>query len=225
MNHASRSADTCKMARKIWHEKHICPPKHQNMTRRRLIVLVGLGLSCVDATDSKSLTLQPPVSKFQVSEHSKVGLLDQGDGRCQVVHLPAGEPVSLPSRPGKVRRVKHVKASILTVGLFSIVLRNLLWVASPQTSDWAGFVILWILYIVEGSTCSTRRYLSNIRTPVEVKDIIHKFQQVAPRVRWNLECYHYEDDYRRSTVSRRGHTDSSTKRVTHRASEVYEFQQ
>lgn len=195
------------------------------MTRKPLIILVGLWLLCVDATDSKSQSLQSPVSNFQVNEYSRVGLLDQGDGRCQVVHMSAGEPVSLQSRPWKARRVKHVKASVLTVSLFSVMIRNFFCVASPKTSDWAGFIILWILYIVEASTCSTRRYLSNIRTPVEVSDIIHEFQRVAPRVRWNLECYHYEDDYRRSTDSRRGHTDGSTKRVTHRASEVYEFQQ
>jgi hypothetical protein len=197
------------------------------MTRKqfKLIVLVGFGFSCVNATDSKSLTLQSPVSKFQVNEYSRVGLLDQGDGRCQVVHIPAGEPVSLPPRPGKERRVKHVKASILTVSLLSVVIRNCFCVASPQTSDWAGFIVLWILYIVEASTCSTRRYLSNTRTPLEVNDMIRELQRVAPRARWNLECYHYEDDYRRSTASRRGHAESSTKRVTHRASEVYEFQQ
>ena len=225
-------SDTCATReRKMSRKSRENPDKKQNrtMTRLRSIdglfgLIVLLGLSFVDAIDSKSLALLPAVSKVQVQEQQRVALLEQG-GRCQVVYIPAGEPATLPKRPGRERRVKHVKASLLTVGLFAILIRNLFWVASPRRNDWAGFVFLWILYLVEASTCSTRRYLSNIRTPSQVKDMIREFQEVAPRVRWNLECYHYEDDYRRSTVSRRGLDSSSSKRVTHRASEVYEFQQ
>jgi hypothetical protein len=190
-------------------------------------LIVLLGLLFVDATDSTSLTLQPPVSNFQFQEQQRVALTEQG-GRCQVVYIPAGKPASsLPKRPGRERPVKHVKASLLTVGLFAFLFRNLFWVVSPSRNDWAGFVFLCVLYLVEASTCSTRRYLSNIRTPAQAEETIYKFQEGAPRVRWNLECYHYEDNYRHSTVSRRGRGLDSTsyKRVTHRASQVYEFHQ
>ena len=202
------------------------------MTRlRRIMLLMGLVsllvLPKIDAMESKSLTVvqQRTGSKFQ-SPDETIALLDHG-GRAQVVHIPRNEaPISLPTRPGKQRRISHIKASLLTIGLFASLVRNVFFVEAPTRNDWASFGFLLILYLVESATCSTRRYLSNIRTPSEVKDYIRQLQEVPPRVRFHLECYHYEDDSFRyhSTSQHRHDSNSSSKRVTHRTSELFEFQ-
>ena len=193
---------------------------------RGVLVALILLLTCtvIHGSHSKSLILRP-ASEIQSQEHS-VALLDQG-GRTNLVQITSddGEPLFKRRQP-----FTHIKASLLSIGLYAMLARNLLWLTSPSRSDWAGFIFLLVLYVVEASTCSTRRYLFNIKTPSQVKEIISELQKVAPRVRWHVECYHYEDDDRRTMYStRRAHASSqatsSSKRVTHRASELYQFRQ
>jgi len=194
-----------------------------------LLVLVPvLVVSNIEATDSKvALTVQQPTSgnNFQKQDET-VGLLDEG-GRAHVVPLSSnGVSYELPLRPGKQRLISHRKASVLSVGLFATAARNLFFVESPTRNNWAGFIFLAFLYLLEAATCSTRRYLSNIRTPSEVKDYIKQLQEAPPRVWFHLECYHYEDDdgFRYQSSSQRRHESSSSKRVTHQASDLLQFQ-
>jgi hypothetical protein len=134
----------------------------------------------------------------------------------------------MPPRPGTERNISHIKASLLSLGIFAVLVRNLFFVGATATSrnDWVGFVVLLVLYLVEAATCSTRRYLSNIIAPSQVQEYIYQLQQVAPIIRFHLECYHYEDDdgFSYNSSSHRRHENrSSSKRVTHRATDVYEF--
>lgn len=135
------------------------------------------------------------------------------------------DSILLPDRPGQQRRLSHIKASLLTIGLFAIAARNLFWIEGSTTrQDWVGFIVLVLLYLLEAATCSTRRYLSNIQTPSEVKDYICQLQEAPPRVWFHLECYHYDDDsFRYRSSSERRHESSSSKRVTHQASDLFQY--
>lgn len=182
--------------------------------------------SDVQATESIALTAQQPVSvpKFQEQDYA-VGLLDRASivGRAQVVHIDK-DYVSLPL--GKERKVSHIKAYLLSFGLFASLARNIFFLEATARNDWVGFVVLLALYLVEASNCSTRRYLSNIKTPLEVQEYILRLKEVTPIIRFHLECYHYEDDDGfafHSSPRRKHENSSSSRRVTHRASELYDF--
>lgn len=197
-----------------------------------LLVLVSLLLLPGSvATESKALTVQKSTStdRFQ-NQNQAAGLLDTG-GRLQVVHLPNddGESYELLTQTGKQRRISHIKASLLSIGLFATIVRNLVFVENLSRNDWVGFCFLLILYLVEAASCSTRRYLSNIMTPSQVKDYLAQLQEVPPRVRFHLECYHYEDEdgFRasyHSSYRRRHEASHNSRRVTHRASDVFVFE-
>jgi hypothetical protein len=190
-------------------------------------LLFALLVSNAEASESTALTLQQSVTKFQSQDYT-IGLLHQSpSGRANVVHVDK-EFVSMPPRPGTERKISHVKASLLSLGIFAVLVRNLFFVGATATSriDWVGFVVLLVLYLAEAATCSTRRYLSNIKAPSQVQEYIYQLQQVAPRIRFHLECYHYEDDdgfFYNSSTRRRHENRSSSKQVTHRATDVYEF--
>lgn len=200
------------------------------IVRLLLPIVSALSIAEVDGSESRSLTVHQPnaVSNFQTQDPETVGLLEASkNGRAEVVRLPcnnadSGKPPTLQKRK---RGVTHIKASLLSVGLLATLVRNLVFVDTPTRNDWAAFVFLLILYLVEAATCSTRRYLDNIKTPLEVRDYIGQLQEVAPRVRFHLECYHYEDDDGFRSFNHRRHTASgNNRRVTHRASEVFDFQ-
>lgn len=200
------------------------------MTSIRLLALASvLLLPGTNAIESKSLTVHQPTSanKFQNQNPQTVGLLDTGiGGRTQVVHL--AEPGTLPTRPGSQRRVSHIKATLLSIGLFASLFRNLFLLETTTRNDWVGFIFLAVLYLAEAASCSTRRYLSNIKTPSQIKEYISQLQEAPPRVRFHLECYHYEDEdgFRSShSFSRRRHDASNnSRRVTHRASDLFQFE-
>lgn len=194
----------------------------------RLSLLLVLWVPNVEASESTALTVQQSVTKFQSQDYT-IGLLDQStSGRANVVHVDK-EFVSVPPRPGTERSISHIKASLLSLGLFTVLARNLFFVGATATKsrdDWVGFIVIVVLYLVEAANCSTRRYLSNIKTPSQVQEYLYQLQQVTPRIRFHLDCYHYEDDdgfSYNSSSRRRNENRSSSKRVTHRATGLYEF--
>jgi hypothetical protein len=183
-----------------------------------LFLLTVLLVPNVEAKASSALTIQNPATQFQAQDYT-VGLLDQTmSGRAQVVHVDK-ESVSLPPRLGKERKVSHVKASLLSLGLFASLTRNLFVLGVEETTrnDWVGVIVLLILYLFEAASCSTRRYLSNIKTPAQAQEYMHQLQEVTPRIRFHLECYHYEDDdgfSYQSSSRRRCENSSSSKTVS-----------
>eukprot|EP00521_Asterionellopsis_glacialis_P018476 CAMPEP_0195295470 /NCGR_PEP_ID=MMETSP0707-20130614/17475_1 /TAXON_ID=33640 /ORGANISM="Asterionellopsis glacialis, Strain CCMP134" /LENGTH=350 /DNA_ID=CAMNT_0040356711 /DNA_START=124 /DNA_END=1172 /DNA_ORIENTATION=- len=91
--------------------------------------------------------------------------------------------------------------------------------SGPSKQDWILFLGVLALYLLEAVTCSTRRYLSNLYSPDEVRKCILNLIKEPPSVVWDAESFHY-----RSDSSRRGghhfhhdHNDRD-KEVTHRAS-------
>lgn len=54
-------------------------------------------------------------------------------------------------------------------------------------------LVVFLLYLVEATTCSTRRYLANaISSPAELESYIEKLRQEPPAVAWKVRCFHYE---------------------------------
>ena len=117
------------------------------------------------------------------------------------------------STSGRMLGLSHIKATILTIVMISSILAK----------SWSLFAISAILYLLEASTCSTRRYLSNRgESPSTILDYIHQLRCTEPKVKWTIQCYHYRTH---STTDRNGkRTTHRTKVVTYRASEDYHFQ-
>ena len=108
------------------------------------------------------------------------------------------------------KSVSHIKASILTVGLFVLLGRK-------ELSAYSGLVLF--LYILECCTCSTRRYLSNCMTPKQLLAYLETLKETPMQIVWEVECYHYNDHTYRS----RRHRGSRRKVVTHRAHQTFQY--
>jgi hypothetical protein len=203
--------------------------------RRRLRLIICL-LSCLSnrvLSSEGSRSLESIKSRtaveFQANEYF-VGLLDNNRRRgIQVVHVSKSDK-TIEGRDGvpnvknsKRKPVSHIKASILTVSLFGLLLRNLVFPKEHYAnSSWGLVLFVGLLYLLESFFCSTRRYLSNVMEPREVMDYVESLQKTAPKVRWDVECFHYRDE---GFSSRRRHESTSTKVVTHRAHRNFWFQQ
>lgn len=120
----------------------------------------------------------------------------------------------------------HVKASLLTLALAGVVVRDRFLCTEPtQRAPRPLLILLLAAYLIESYLCSTRRYLSNVRTPEEIKHFIQQLCEKEPILRWDLECYHYRDDWHHRVSSRHHyhnsyhrHSDRSDRVITHRAS-------
>uniref|UniRef100_A0A7S3L5U1 Uncharacterized protein n=1 Tax=Amphora coffeiformis TaxID=265554 RepID=A0A7S3L5U1_9STRA len=138
-------------------------------------------------------------------------LVDSVSGNAQRVQVSGGgessNNIGLTSKLKK-RPVTHVKASVLTLGLFSIPLWR-------HRLDLV--VVLVVLYLLEVLTCSTRRYLSNGLAPAELCCLIDDLVLAKPEIVWELECYHYR-------TQRIGKTNSEDKVVTYRARRSFEIE-
>jgi hypothetical protein len=122
-------------------------------------------------------------------------------------------------------RLGHMKATVLTAVLFYLGHQ---WLNLSPDSDkldlmkWMGMTV--ILYLFEAWFSSTRRYLSNISTPTEIRGLVEQMRKSPPVVTWNVECYHHRGDesfYGYRQTRRSGGGDSRI--VTHRASKQFQF--
>jgi hypothetical protein len=204
--------------------------------RFRSIICLLSCLSKKAVSSEGSRSLEPIKSRtaveFQANEYL-VGLLDNNRrGGIQVVHVPArdkaieGQHGVLADKSNKKKKkaVSHIKASILTVSLFGLLLRNLVISKEHQHggSSWGPVLFVGLLYLLEAFFCSTRRYLSNVMEPRDVIEYVESLQRTAPKVRWDVECFHYRDE---GFSSRRRHDSAPTKVVTHKAHQDFWFQQ
>lgn len=147
------------------------------------------------------------------------GLLDDGKQPPQLVPIENESYAIHWMRP--YQPVTHVKAVILTIGMFALLGFNLL--QNSTKDSWIAFCVVVGLYLLEAACCSTRRYLSNIYTPAELLEYVEALRSKPPNIRWTVECYHHESDFgsRREGRGRQG--SSSRKVVTHRASESFSY--
>jgi hypothetical protein len=127
--------------------------------------------------------------------------------------------------PWKERKsLSHVAATCLTIGLVGLLVYDRLYF-NHSTSLIVWYLVLVIAYLGEASFCSTRRYLSNILSPLQVLDTVQTLVSTRPVVTWTLKCYHYNQN-RHHYNSNKGHGNDSTKAdkvVTFRASRAFEY--
>lgn len=118
-------------------------------------------------------------------------------------------------------KTKHKLSTFFTMVLFGTLFSHSIW--STQMGYRIAVAVAAIAYLIESACCSTRKYLSNMLTPIDVKNMLDNLRDMRPSLTWDLECYHYRSDYSRSkNVS---HKESRTKFVTHRASQEYFYRE
>lgn len=62
----------------------------------------------------------------------------------------------------------------------------------PKFDNWFLMTTL-VCYLLEASTCNTRRYLTNaISSPDGVEEYIERLRNENPIVTWKVRCFHYE---------------------------------
>jgi hypothetical protein len=111
----------------------------------------------------------------------------------------------------------HLVASCLTLGLIGLAVHEFLF---QRATDHAIYWVLGLLYLGEAGRCSTRRYLSNMRSPQDVHEMIQSLVDTPPMVQWKLECYHY-----RTSSSSHQSRKVTTKVTTHTATRDFCYQQ
>ena len=90
---------------------------------------------------------------------------------------------------------RRAAASLVRPALrFALLLVHaLLHVRLPPYSPLALAAVVG-LYLLESSTCSTRRYLSHsLDAPGELRAYLDGLRAAPPAVRWTVRCFHYEE--------------------------------
>jgi TMEM151 family len=122
------------------------------------------------------------------------------------------------------KSLSHVAATCLTLGIVGLLVYDRLYV-NHSTSLMVWYLILVIAYLGEAFSCSTRRYLSNMLSPLQLLQTVQTLVETRPVVTWKLECYHYNQN-RQNDNSRKGHGHDSTqtdKVVTYRATRAFQY--
>ena len=131
----------------------------------------------------------------------------------------------------------------LLSAILSFLTSLLLFITKPKftslTCNPCFVAFIYVLYLLESYTCSTRRYLENITSQQDVEDKMETLRNAKPSVTWNVRCYHYETPSWTWTKSEGENGDNGengaganvssrrqvTKKViTHRASKQFEFE-
>jgi hypothetical protein len=164
----------------------------------------------------QALTPQVGDAFRKSASNRRYGFLD-GFGTSGIKQIDGNDLASvMPKR----RLMDYELSSLLTASLFGTFLSRPLW--NSTRHYWIAVAGAVFLYLLESLCSKTRRYLSNMLTPQQVQDLIHKLRDTRPVIRWHLECYHY--DYHRVVSEQDGKQvvrEVRTKVVTHRASQEY----
>lgn len=153
------------------------------------------------------------------------GLLHHhGQGHAKLVELAdndwSSDKVIVAKHTTLKRPIKHIKATVLTFIIYGLFIRLL---STEHRGQWTpSFIIALLCYLVEAATCSTRRYLSNMYTPAQVKQHLQRLREAPPNVVWFAECYHYQSPPPMNKG--RNPSNSRTKVVTSRDSQSLLFQ-
>jgi hypothetical protein len=191
--------------------------------RWRSICLLALAFAVTEA----SLVPIRPHSDFRPIQR-KYGLLEHGS-HAQIVEFPEDLPEAVLTQNHRRfhghRRVTHIKSTILTVAMFGLLAKALFFSGVDEPNPFAPFLFAYVIYLFESFFCSTRRYLSNMHTAEEVLQSIQKIQLERAAVRWDVECFHYQNRWHSASRSRGGLGHEDRHRVvTHRARRYYEFE-
>jgi len=102
-----------------------------------------------------------------------------------------GAPVAA-STPWPLAAVYHILRYLHV--LLSHVVSAVRWILSilPALRSTVFRIALFALYLIESTTCSTRRYLSNVLTPDGAAELIQHLISSPPVVTWTVRCFHYE---------------------------------
>lgn len=104
--------------------------------------------------------------------------------------------------------LSHIKASVLTVTLLVFI--------CTKKIDSSWFWIALVLYLLEASCCSTRRFLSNSYTPRQLENYMQTLKEAPLEIIWMVECWHYQHLHNRESRKNVMH-----KVVTHRGSQKF----
>jgi hypothetical protein len=118
-------------------------------------------------------------------------------------------------------KTKHKLSALFSVVLFGAIFSKPLWDTGGGYR--IAVAVAVVLYLIESACSSTRKYLSNMLTPNEVKALLNNLRDMQPTLKWDLECYHYRSAYSRSKNGNR--SESRTKFTTHRASQEYMYRE
>jgi len=90
-------------------------------------------------------------------------------------------------------------------------------------------LFFYLISLIEAYCSSTNQYLKNIKAKKGVHRFVNRLQKKAPRIIWNIRCYHMETrtrlvSYKDKDGNRRTRWETYTVRVdTHSASDNYRF--
>lgn len=88
------------------------------------------------------------------------------------------------------------------------------------TGYWVGFVIFYIVLLIELFMCKTYKFLSNVESATQVVPLINKMKTRKPRVYLRIQNYHYEMRLHHHN----GRTEMRRERVnTHFAEERFRY--
>lgn len=141
---------------------------------------------------------QATTSSISNSVNTGYGYLD-GFGSSKLVEIERNDPseITMARRFKKKTtfRPTHVKASILTMAVYGLLVRNLKVKEGATKEQWVLFGVAVFCYLLEAFLSSTRRYLTNMMTPKELFDRIETIKTSFPKITWNLQNYHYRDSF------------------------------
>jgi hypothetical protein len=175
---------------------------------------LSMVLSPRPTSTSKGLALIP------ASDTSKrrFGYLD-GFGSSGIKEIQGDDLSSFSSKYHA--KTKHKLSALFTVVLFGAILSRPLW--DTDGGYRIAVAVAVVMYLIEAACSSTRKYLSNMVTPNEVKALLNNLREMRPTLKWDLECYHYRSTY---SISKNGNrSESRTKFTTHRASHEYMYRE
>lgn len=113
----------------------------------------------------------------------------------------------------------HIKHTILYTILVLYLLIELFTIGKGNGFALVGFIIFYILFIVEVCFSSTRKYLGNISTTESTMDYMRRLYQTPPTLSIHMSCFHTETrtrlvSYRDSSGNYQSRTETYTVTVT-----------
>ncbi|GKY91212.1 hypothetical protein MPSEU_000093900 [Mayamaea pseudoterrestris] len=85
----------------------------------------------------------------------------------------------------KISRIQYIGPILVTIAKLTVF-------RIPKSHPWLLFVV-WVIYMIESYTSSTRYYLSHkICTPDDIELHLEQLRSEIPVVTWQVRCFHYE---------------------------------